>query len=235
MRELRRWQMLVELLHRDHWKQGDLAASLKVSVRTLQRDLDVIAGLLSIPGDHVSDHRGSGTPRDRDGKFYLEPHQQPFSRIDLTQHEARLLLFALRHLLHNSREHEKAMLELLEKLAGSFPGIIASTARLTIDQAKQLPKAPKQGVAQSQMIRMLTNAWMTQSLVRVLYQRPGSGARAERWCFQPVLLEPGATNGATYVLGCIPTEGTPLVRSLKLDRIRDVQPHGDVCPTGKQH
>ncbi len=215
----RRREMAV-LLHQKPWKASDLADALKVTVRTVQRDFIWFAEQLGV----------DSIPHDRVG-YWLDPGQHPVPSLELTRDEARVLMFAMRHLLHNSTEQQADAVSLLNKLAASFPGAISTQVALTLDQLRKLPVRGRN----AETLSRLTHAWLKGEILYVGYQAPGAARPASR-CFQPVMLEASASNGATYVIGYHFHRDHPGLITLKLERIRSATLHGNVCPsTGQSH
>lgn len=211
---------LATLLHQKHWNARELAARLNVTVRTVQRDFLWFAEQLVV----------ENIPHDRQG-YYLDPDQHPVPSVELDRDEARVLMFAMRHLLHNSTEQQTDAVSLLNKLAASFPGAISTQVGLTLEQLRQLPP----GGRNATMLPRLTHAWLKGEILYVGYQSPGASRPSMR-CFQPVMLEASASNGATYVIGYHFHRDHPGLITLKLDRIRSIDVHGPGCPsTGESH
>lgn len=211
---------MATLLHQKPWKATDLAERLNVTVRTVQRDFTWFAEQLGI----------DSIPHDRLG-YWLDPDQHPVPSLELSRDEARVLMFAMRHLLHNSTEQQADAVSLLNKLAASFPGAISTQVALTLDQLRNLPA----GGRNAETLPRLTHAWLRGEILYVSYQAPGATRPGSR-CFQPVMLEASASNGATYVIGYHFHRDHPGLITLKLDRIRNVSLHGEVCPSsGGRH
>lgn len=205
-----RQRELAGLLHERHWSQRDLAERLGVSVRTLQRYLEDFAEVLDAP-----------VPRDRAG-FYLEPGMHPVPIVELQLGEARTLLFAMRQLLHATVEQDADAFTLLDKLAVAFPGPIAEQVAITRAQLGERPEnKQRQGI-----LRRLTDAWVRGGIVTMRYRAVDrEGART--LCFEPWVLEPSATTGATYVVGYDHTK--EVVGTFKLDRVTQIERHAERC------
>ena len=177
-------------------------------------------------------------PRDSHGGYYLRPDQNPIAVLYLSDEEARTLLFALRHLLHNAVEQQPALISLLAQLTTQFSGVIAAVATETMAQAHAIErkKPSSRPRPRHKELERLTTAWLKGEVVHLSYQSPWSpGERGwepndfENGCFQPLLLEPSRVTGATYAVGYLVTEGPPQLTTLKLDRIADVRAHPFGC------
>lgn len=205
-----RQRELAGLLHERHWSQGELAERIGVSVRTLQRYFEDFEEVL-----------GVSVPRDRAG-FYLEPGMHPVPIVELELGEARTLLFAMRQLLHSTVEQDADAFTLLDKLAVAFPGPIAEQVSITRAQLGERPENKRrQGI-----LRRLTDAWVRGEIVAMRYRSvQRSGSRTV--CFEPWVLEPSATTGATYIVGYNHTRHA--VATFKLDRVTQIERHPERC------
>ncbi len=149
-------------------------------------------------------------PRDSHGGYYLRPDQNPIAVLYLSDEEARTLLFALRHLLHNAVEQQPALISLLAQLTTQFSGVIAAVATETMAQAHAIErkKPSSRPRPRHKELERLTTAWLKGDVVHLSYQSPWSPEERgwepndfENGCFQPLLLEPSRATGATYAVG----------------------------------
>jgi predicted DNA-binding transcriptional regulator YafY len=246
-RKVERWRVLANILHSGRFTLTELEEKLgalgyEVGIRTIQRDLEALTLLLQENATDSSTDPSSygvrhtaGSKRDR--RFFLDVDQHPLPSLHLTPGEARALLFAVRLLVHSSREQEQDTRSLLTKLSAAFPGIIGTVANETISQIDSLPRLKSsQRDSRDLTLLELTNAWTRGGLVMLSYRGVGSERVDHGWCFQPLLLEPSKSNGGAYVIGFRFDDEEPVLRSLRLDRISRVQRHPDVCPkTHLQH
>jgi len=227
--KVQRWRDLASILHEGQFTLAELRSRLEaqdhpVSVRTIQRDLSALSLLLGAEVSHTP-----GPKSDR--RFFLAPDQHPIPMLTLSPGEARALLFAIRLLVHNSREHEHDTRTLLDKLGSAFPGIIGTVAAQTIAQIDSLPRENRASRDSRDLtLLQLTQAWTGGSLVSLSYRGVGSRHVSHNWCFQPLLLEPSRSNGGAYVIGFRFDTGGPALRSLRLDRIFKVHRHPEICP-----
>ena len=206
-----RQRELADVLRQRHWRKSELADRFGVSVRTIERDFAAFEERLGHP-----------VPKAK-GRFYLEADMQPIRLLELSAGEARTLLFAMRMLMHSSVEQDRDAASLLDKLAVAFPGPIARQVAITRRQLAARPaNAKRAGV-----LSRLTDAWVRGGLVCMTYRAVDRRA-GRMFCFEPYVLEPSRSTGATYVIGHNHTSGH--TGTYKLDRIATIDAHPAVCP-----
>ncbi len=219
--QLERRLNLQRLLHESPGglRASELASRLVCSTRTVQRDIDYFRAQL--------EESGAIDPLqpDRD-RYRLRPGEFPIPILKLNKHEARALLFSLRLLSQSSTEQDADTSTLLDKLAAVFPGPLAEQIRFTRQSLEARPKRK----SQTDCLRLLSDAWMSESVVCVRYRAVGK-TQASMVCFEPYLLEPSASTGATYVIGYNHTAGH--LATFKLDRVERVERHHKMlCSSG---
>ncbi len=219
--QLERRLNLQRLLHESPGglRASELASRLVCSTRTVQRDIDYFRAQL--------EESGAIDPLQPDhDRYRLRPGEFPIPILKLNKHEARALLFSLRLLSQSSTEQDADTSTLLDKLAAVFPGPLAEQIRFTRQSLEDRPKRK----SQTDCLRMLSDAWMSESVVCVRYRAVGK-AQASMVCFEPYLLEPSASTGATYVIGYNHTAGH--LATFKLDRVERVEKHHKMlCSNG---
>lgn len=211
--QLERRLNLQRLLHEapGGLRASELASRLVCSTRTVQRDIDYFRVQLEESG--AIDPLQPGQDR-----YRLRPGEFPIPILKLTKHEARALLFSLRLLSQSSTEQDADTATLLDKLAAVFPGPLAEQIRFTRQSLEARPRRK----SQTDCLRVLSDAWMSESVVCMRYRAVGK-AQASMICFEPYLLEPSASTGATYVVGYNHTAGR--LGTFKLDRVERVERH----------
>ena len=199
----------------------ELAARLGCSVRTVQRDLLLFRSILNKSGGQIE------PPLEpTHGRYRLRPGEYPIPILRLDSDEARALLFSLRLLSRTTSEQDADALALMNKVAAVFPGALADQVAFTRDALHGRPHDKEQ----TRQLRLLTDAWLRQRVVVLRYQAVGRD-RPQAVCFEPYLMEPSASTGATYLVGYNYTRGR--MGTFKLDRVRRVEAHHRLlCPDG---
>lgn len=219
--QLERRLNLQRLLHEapGGLRASELASRLVCSSRTVQRDIEYFRMQL--------EESGAIDPLQPDhDRYRLRPGEFPIPILKLTKHEARALLFSLRLLSQSSTEQDADTSTLLEKLAAVFPGPLAEQIRFTRQSLEARPRRK----AQTDCLRLLSDAWMSEAMVCMRYRAVGK-TKASMICFEPYLLEPSASTGATYVVGYNHTAGR--LGTFKLDRVERVERHHKMlCSSG---
>jgi predicted DNA-binding transcriptional regulator YafY len=218
-RRLRLQQLLYE--NSAGFTAEELAERLDCSVRTVQRDLLLFRGILNKSGDQLE------PPLEPlQGRYRLRPGEYPIPILRLDTNEARALLFSLRLLSRSSTEQDSDALALMTKVAAVFPGALADQVAFTRSALHGRPHSKEQ----TRYLHLLTEAWMRRRTVVMRYQAVGRD-KPQAVCFQPYLMEPSASTGATYLVGFNHTRGR--IGTFKLDRVRRVDPHHRLlCPDG---
>ena len=219
--QLDRRLALQQLLHASPggFTANELAERLDCSTRTVQRDLDYFRSLL--------DRTGAVDPLEANADRYrLRPGEFPLPLLQLNKNEARALLFSLRLLARSSTEQDADAATLMEKLAAVFPGPLADQVAFTRSTFGSRPS----NKVQTQRLHALSDAWMAEETVVMRYRAVGR-ATPSRVCFEPWLLEPSASTGATYLIGYNHNRGR--IGTYKLDRTEKVDKHHRLlCPDG---
>lgn len=221
--QLERRLNLQRLLHEapGGLRASELASRLVCSSRTVQRDIDYFRAQL--------EESGALDPlQPEHDRYRLRPGEFPIPILKLTKHEARALLFSLRLLSQSSTEQDADTSTLLDKLAAVFPGPLAEQIRFTRQSLEARPRRK----SQTDCLRVLSDAWMSESLVCMRYRAVGK-PQASMICFEPYLMEPSASTGATYVVGYNHTAGR--LGTFKLDRVERVERHQKMlCSNGQE-
>lgn len=217
--QLERRLELQRLLHSSPggFTASELARKLNCSSRTVQRDLDYFRSLL--------DETGLVDPLEaKEDRYRLRPGEFPLPLLQLDKNEARALLFSLRLLSQSSTEQDADAATLLDKLAAVFPGPLAQQVAFTRGSFGQRPLDREQ----TKRLHLLSDAWMAAEIVVMRYRAVGRDAPS-KVCFEPYLLEPSASTGATYLIGYNHTRGR--IGTYKLDRVEKVDKHHKLlCP-----
>lgn len=185
-----------------------LASQLNCSPRTIQRDLNVLESELGAPLVEAPGRR-----------WKLIPGSTPIGAVRFSLQEARAVFLATRLLLRHADEQDPDAISALEKLAAALPPPVAAQVHSAAALLKERPARR----AQTEALRILTEAWATSQTVALRYR--SQAARANRRTdLDPYLLEPSTTGAAVYVIGYSHEHGQ--VRTFKLDRIQAVEPTG---------
>jgi predicted DNA-binding transcriptional regulator YafY len=212
--QVRRASRLVAIEHRLRQNPRghtvrELAEALGYSMRTIQRDINVLESELGVPLTETYGRR-----------YRLMQGSSPIGAIRFTVHEARAMYLAIRLFLRHADERDPDGLGALEKLANALPLVLSEHAKAAAEELKLRP--PDR--LQTAVVRSLTEAWVNSERVRIVYRSHQS--RAEKsTLLDPYLLEPSATGAATYVFGHSSEHGT--LRTFKVDRILSVDPVGE--------
>ncbi|MCC6419122.1 MAG: WYL domain-containing transcriptional regulator [Gemmataceae bacterium] len=182
----------------------ELASRTGTSVRTAERDLNVIETELGVP--LMTEGR----------RWKIMPGAPAIGSVRFTLQEARAIFLAARLYLRHTDHNDPAALAALQKLAEALPPALASHATAGIVQHRQKPDAPEE----VEVTRRLTEAWAASRTVRLSYRSQRTKA-VEQTELDPHLLEPGSELAATYVIGFSHQHGE--VRTFKIDRVGAVE------------
>ena len=179
----------------------ELAAMTVYSMRTIQRDLNVLESELGVPLMEATGRR-----------WRLMPGSAPIGAVRFTLQEARAVYLATRLILRHADERDPDTVSALEKLADALPPALG---RHVAEAASQLSRhAANQ--PHVDVLRALTEAWADSRTVLMTYR--SATARAPRTTqLDPYLIEPSATGSAVYVFGLSHLHGE--IRTFKVDRI----------------
>ncbi len=208
--QVRRASRLVEIEHRlRKHPQGltvrELADGLGYSMRTIQRDLNVLESELGAP-------LVDGTGR----RWRLMPGSTPIGAVRFTLQEARAVFLAARLLLRHADERDPDAVSALEKLANALPPGLGVHVQLAAEELKQ--KAPSPGA--TNVLRLLTQAW-TDSRTIIIRYRSGHSREEKSVRLDPHLLEANAELAGTYVVGY--SHDHEATRTFKVDRIMEAE------------
>ena len=204
--QVRRASRLVEIEHRlRKHPQGltvrELSGGLGYSMRTIQRDLNVLESELGAP-------LVDGTGR----RWRLMPGSTPIGAVRFTLQEARAVFLAARLLLRHADERDPDAVSALEKLANALPPGLGVHVQSAAEELKQKVNSPDA----TNVIRLLTQAW-TDSRTIVIRYRSGHSGEEKSVRLDPHLLEANAELAGTYVVGYSHDHGS--TRTFKVDRI----------------
>lgn len=202
--QIRRASRLVEIEHRLRKNpQGltvrELAEALRYSMRTIQRDLNVLESELGAP---LVDGPGR--------RYQLMPGSTPIGAVRFTLHEARAVYLATRLFLRHADERDPDAESALAKLAGALPD---SMGRFVVFALEELKKRPADARL-ARVLRVLTSAWAEARTVSISYR--SQAARAVKTTdLDTYLLDATATG--SYVIGHSHAHGE--LRTFNLDRV----------------
>lgn len=207
--QIRRASRLVEIEHRLRKNpQGltvrELADALGYSMRTIQRDLNVLESELGAPLVDASGRR-----------WQLMPGSTPIGAVRFTLQEARAVYLATRLFLRHADERDPDAESALAKLAGALPD---SMGRFVVFAVEELKKRPHDDRLAG-VVRVLTAAWAESRTVSITYR--SQAARAVKSTdLDTYLLDATATG--SYVIGFSHSHGE--LRTFNLDRVLSAEP-----------
>jgi proteasome accessory factor B len=179
----------------------ELAGMLGSSVRTIQRDINVI-------------DLEMGVPLLQDGRRWkLMPGSTPIGAVRFNLQEARAVLLATRLYFRHADRLDPDALAALQKLADALPPMLAANVESTIAQLRR--RAPEDRTALG-VLRTLTDAWAGSRTVRIRYRSQRTRA-TEETDLDPYVIEPTTAVAATYVIGY--SSRHQEVRTFKIDRL----------------
>lgn len=201
MRRSVRLNRLKELLRgrRAGYTPAELARATGVSVRSIQRDLNVLQWEDGLVLDH------------RDGRYLLAAEER-LGPLDLNLQEARALLIATRLFLRYSDELEPHGAAALQKLAGVMPAAVRAQVQAS---AEALSRKPFDADF-SRNLMAVTEAWAKGRSLRLSYKSAGK-ARPKEVVVDPYFLEPSAAGFSTYLIAYSQTHEQ--LRTFKVERI----------------
>lgn len=178
-----------------------LAEMLDISVRTIQRDLNVIEYEM-------------GAPLVQDGRRWkLMPGTTPIGTVRFTLQEARVVLLATRLYLRHADRLDPDGLKALQKLADALPPTLAANVESTVLQLQR--RRPLEPAALA-VLRTLTEAWAGSRTVHLRYRSQRTRG-VEATDLDPYVIEPTTAIAATYVIGWSSLHGE--VRTFKIERL----------------
>ena len=177
----------------------ELARATGVSVRSIQRDLQV----LQFEQGMIIDERG--------GRYFV-PREERLTPLELTLQEARAMLIATRLFLRYSDESEPHATNALRKLAGVMPPAVREQVKAAADALSNRPFNPEF----SRNLATVTDAWARGRVLRLSYRSAGK-QRPKEVLLLPYFLEPSAAGFATYLIGYSRTHEQ--LRTFKVERI----------------
>jgi proteasome accessory factor B len=201
MRRSVRLNRLAELLRgrKAGYTPAELARATGVSVRSIQRDLNVLQWESGVVLEH------------HDGRYALARDER-LGPLELSLQEARAMLIATRLFLRYSDELEPHGVSALGKLAEIMP---AAVRRQVAASAEALGKKPFDAEF-SRNLAAVTEAWAKGRSLRLSYRSAGR-SRPKEVVVDPYFLEPSAAGFATYLIGYSRTHEQ--MRTFKVERI----------------
>lgn len=178
---------------------ADLARMTETSVRSIQRDLKTL-------------QEESGLALERRQGRYALVREERLGPLELTLHEARAMLIAIRLYLRYSDETEPFGVTALNKLAAIMPPAVRAQIAAS---AKALDNRPFNADF-SRNIATVTDAWARQRTLKLSYRSAGK-ARPKEVIVDPYFLEPSAAGYSTYLIGYSHTHDQ--MRTFKIERI----------------
>lgn len=177
----------------------ELAATTGVSVRSVQRDLNVIQSEMYQPLMH------------EDGRYFLL-REDRLPPLKLTLQQARALLVATRLFLRHSEDGDPDAASAIEQLARIMPVPVRDVVASAAKSIERRPLNPQF----SRVIATVTDAWARRRVLRLSYRSAGK-YRLKEVVVEPYFIEPSAIGFATYLIGYSQTHGG--VRTFKVERI----------------
>jgi predicted DNA-binding transcriptional regulator YafY len=201
MRRSVRLGRIKELLHgrKAGYTPAELARATGVSVRSIQRDLNVLQWEDGVVLEH------------RDGRYALAAEER-LGPLDLTLQEARALLIAARLFLRYSDELEPHGASALQKLAGVMPAAVRSQVQASVEALARKPF----DADFSRNLMAVTEAWSKGRSLRLSYRSAGK-SRPKEIVVDPYFLEPSAAGFSTYLIAYSRTHEQ--LRTFKIERI----------------
>lgn len=176
-----------------------LAETTGVSVRSVQRDLNVLQSEMYQPLMH------------EDGRYFLLKEER-LPPLKLTLQQARALLVATRLFVRHSDDGDPDAASAIEQLARIMPEPVRDVVTSAAKSIERRPLNPQF----SRVIATVTDAWARRRLLRLSY-RSGGKYRLKEVIVEPYFIEPSGIGFATYLIGYSQTHGS--VRTFKIERI----------------
>ena len=201
MRRSVRLNRLAELLksRKGGMTPREMATATGVSVRSIQRDLQVLQFEMALQLELRGD------------RYALTPENR-LPAIDLDLQEARAMLIATRLFLRYSDESEPSATNALRKLARIMPPEVRAQVVAAADALSSKPYDAEF----SRNLTTITEAWARRRVLRLTYRSAGK-QRPKEVIVEPYFLEPSAAGFATYLIGYSRTHGQ--MRTFKIERV----------------
>jgi proteasome accessory factor B len=196
-----RLNRIMELLkgRKSGFTPHELASLTGVTIRTIQRDIQVIQSDMAEPLMH------------EDGRYFLMP-QERLSALNLTLQQARALFIATRLFLRYSDEGDPYAAEALRQVARIMPARVQKQVQAAADTVASRTFDP----AFARQMTTITDAWAKQRVLRLSYRSAGK-QRIREVIVEPYFIEPSAAGLATYLIGYSRTHDS--IRTFKVERI----------------
>ena len=206
--EKQRRQELVALLHqyRDGVKMVFLVQYFGVNRATIYRDMKALAE--------------QGTELVRTGLQWKLNFLSSTVQTTFTPYELVALCMAARLLYRQSDEYNPHMIHALQKLSAAINEVSPLASAFILHAAH---RSSERAVNPKflNVFEALSNGWLEQRKVRILYQAYNAETPTVRLC-HPYFLEPSSNGGfATYVIAFDETRNA--IRTFKLERILDAE------------
>jgi predicted DNA-binding transcriptional regulator YafY len=195
--------------NRQGFKVSELSEQLGVTERTIQRDLEEI---------QVDPWN---LPLYRDGWVWKVDAKQavPLPPITLNREQAAALFVGARLLNQHSGRISGVAESAVFKLAQALPAEVGKFLQLSGVGMGEQELSPEQ-VATQQMFSKLVTGWIERRKVVCLHQTLGGVTKSYK--LAPYTFEPSAVGYAIYVRGRCDEDPPERLRTLKLERIRQV-------------
>ncbi len=197
-----RFQRIRDLLRARSCTPRELAELTGVTVRSIQRDLAAIEYELNEPLER------------QNGRYALRRGEH-LPRLDLTLHEARALMVAVRLFVRYSDEGDPHAGSAMQALARIMPPDVRPQVMAAAESIERRPIDTRF----ARNLTDITEAWARRRVIRISYRSAGKG-RAKDIEMEPYFIEPGAAGMATYLIGYSRTHGS--IRTFKVERIVSV-------------
>lgn len=197
-----RLNRMSELLKQRAFTPQELATTMGVSVRSIQRDLRAIEEELGEPLDH------------QEGRYQIRPGDR-LPKIDLTLHQARAMMVAVRLFVRYSDEGDPHAGSAMMALARIMPADVRPQVMAAAEAIAQRPV----DLRFSRNLTDITEAWARRRIIQISYRSAGKRGHKDV-VLHPYFIEPGAAGMATYVIGYSETHGS--MRTFKVERIISV-------------
>lgn len=197
-----RLNRMSDLLKQRAFTPQELARSMGVSVRSIQRDLIAIQDELGEPLDH------------QDGRYQIRASDR-LPRIDLNLHQARAMMVAVRLFMRYSDEGDPHAGAAMMALARIMPVDVRPQVTAAAEAIARRPV----DMRFSRNLTDITEAWARRRVVQISYRSAGK-RNLKEIVLHPYFIEPGAAGMATYVIGYSETHNS--MRTFKVERIVSV-------------
>jgi len=191
--------------HTDGLSTRQLSELCGVSVRTIQRDLNMLQIDLRLPITQKGDYYSIL------GDYILLP-------VSFTLYEAVALYLASRLACRHTDEYNPHVANALYKLSTVLPSYLADKVKSSVETLKHKRANPH-------MVHVFENlalAWTTHRRAKIRY-RSLQSVEAKEWQLEPYFMEMTGIGDSSYVVGHAAREGKEGIITFKLDRIEEIE------------